>query len=141
MSCSLIMASKSMRAFGYRQSNWDHTLFLKHRNGKVTTLIVYVDDMVVTGNNPPDQAALENYLSKEFEMKDLGSLKYFFGIEVLRCKSEIFLSQRKYVFDLLKETSMTGYKPVSTPLAEGMKLGINQNQGSIDKGRYQRLVG
>jgi hypothetical protein len=130
-----------MRAFGYRQSNWDHTLFLKHRNGKVTTLIVYVDDMVVTGNNPPDQAALENYLSKEFEMKDLGSLKYFFGIEVLRCKSEIFLSQRKYVFDLLKETSMTGYKPVSTPLAEGMKLGINQNQGSIDKGRYQRLVG
>ena len=135
------MASKSMRAFGYRQSNWDHTLFLKHRNGKVTTLIVYVDDMVVTGNNPPDQAALENYLSKEFEMKDLGSLKYFFGIEVLRCKFEIFLSQRKYVFDLLKETSMTGYKPVSTPLAEGMKLGINQNQGSIDKGRYQRLVG
>jgi hypothetical protein len=135
------MASKSMRAFGYRQSNWDRTLFLKHRNGKVTTLIVYVDDMVVTGNNPPDQAALENYLSKEFEMKDLGSLKYFFGIEVLRCKSEIFLSQRKYVFDLLKETSMTGYKPVSTPLAEGMKLGINQNQGSIDKGRYQRLVG
>jgi hypothetical protein len=130
-----------MRAFGYRQSNWDHTLFLKHRNGKVTTLIVYVDDMVVTGNNPPDQAALENYLSKEFEMKDLGSLKYFFGIEVLRCKFEIFLSQRKYVFDLLKETSMTGYKPVSTPLAEGMKLGINQNQGSIDKGRYQRLVG
>jgi hypothetical protein len=130
-----------MRAFGYRQSNWDHTLFLKHRNGKVTTLIVYVDDMEVTGNNPPDQAALENYLSKEFEMKDLGSLKYFFGIEVLRCKSEIFLSQRKYVFDLLKETSMTGYKPVSTPLAEGMKLGINQNQGSIDKGRYQRLVG
>jgi hypothetical protein len=135
------MASKSMRAFGYRQSNWDHTLFLKHRNGKVTTLIVYVDDMVVTGNNPPDQAALENYLSKEFEMKDLGSLKFFFGIEVLRCKFEIFLSQRKYVFDLLKETSMTGYKPVSTPLAEGMKLGINQNQGSIDKGRYQRLVG
>jgi hypothetical protein len=100
-----------------------------------------VDDMVVTGNNPPDQAALENYLSKEFEMKDLGSLKYFFGIEVLRCKFEIFLSQRKYVFDLLKETSMTGYKPVSTPLAEGMKLGINQNQGSIDKGMYQRLVG
>jgi hypothetical protein len=135
------MASKSMRAFGYMQSNWDHTLFLKHRNGKVTALIVYVDDMVVTGNNPHDQAALKNYLSKEFEMKDLGSLKYFFGIEVLRCKSEIFLSQRKYVLDLLIETSMTGYKSVSTPLAEGMKLGINQNQGSIDKGRYQRLVG
>jgi len=55
--------TKSMRAFGYRQSNWDHTLFLKHRDGKVTALIVYVDDMVVTGNDPAEQAALKNYLS------------------------------------------------------------------------------
>jgi len=133
--------TKSMRAFGYRQSNWDHTLFLKHRDEKVTTLIVYVDDMVVTGNDPAEQAALKNYLSTEFEMKDLGSLKYFLGIEVSRCKSGIFLSQRKYVLDLLKETDMTACKPISTPLAEGMKLGIDRTQGSIDKGRYQRLVG
>jgi hypothetical protein len=74
-------------------------------------------------------------------MKDLGSLKYFLGIEVLRCKSGIFLSQRKYVLDLLKETGMTTCKPVSILLAEGMKLGIDRTQGSIDKGRYQRLVG
>jgi hypothetical protein len=133
--------TKLMRAFGYRQSNWDHTLFLKHRDGKITALIVYVDDMVVTGNDPAEQAALKNYLSTEFEMKDLGSLKYFLGIEVSRCKSGIFLSQRKYVLDLLKETGMTACKPVSTPLAEGMKLGIDRTQGSIDKGRYQRLVG
>jgi hypothetical protein len=133
--------TKSMRAFGYRQSNWDHTLFLKHRDGKVTALIVYVDDMVVTGNDPAEQAALKNYLSTEFEMKDLGSLKYFLGIEVSRCKSGIFLSQRKYVLDLLKETDMTACKPISTPLAEGMKLGIDRTQGSIDKGRYQRLIG
>jgi hypothetical protein len=97
--------------------------------------------MVVTGNDPAEQAALKNYLSTEFEMKDLGSLKYFLGIEVSRCKSGIFLSQRKYVLDLLKETGMTACKPVSTPLAEGMKLGIDRTQGSIDKGRYQRLVG
>ncbi|BBH01411.1 hypothetical protein Prudu_011666 [Prunus dulcis] len=51
--------TKSMRAFGYMQSNWDHTLFLKRRNEKVTALIVYVDDMVVTGNDPVEQAALK----------------------------------------------------------------------------------
>ncbi|KAM2194152.1 hypothetical protein ACFX1R_028326 [Malus domestica] len=110
--------TKSMRAFGYIQSNWDHTLFLKHQNGKVTALIVYVDDMVVTGDDPVEQAALKSYLSTEFEMKDLGPLKYFLGIEVSRCKFGIFLSQRKYVLDLLEETSMTACKPVSTPLAE-----------------------
>ncbi|KAM1895745.1 hypothetical protein ACFX13_044458 [Malus domestica] len=133
--------TKSMRAFGYRQSNWDNTLFLKRQNGKVTALIVYVDDMVVTSNDLVEQAALKNYLSTEFEMKDLSSLKYFLGIEVSRCKSGIFLSQRKYVLNLLEETGMTACKPVSTPLAEGMKYGIDQNQVPVDKGRYQRLVG
>ena len=46
-----------MRAFGYRQSNLDHTLFLKKQHGKITTLIVYVDDMVVTGNDPNKSSA------------------------------------------------------------------------------------
>ena len=61
-----------MRAFGYRQSNLDHTLFLKKQHGKITTLIVYVDDMVVTGNDPEEIKVLQNYLYREFQMKDLG---------------------------------------------------------------------
>ncbi|WKA05478.1 hypothetical protein VitviT2T_023442 [Vitis vinifera] len=64
---------KSMRAFGYRQSNSDHTLFLKKQHGKITTLIVYVDDMVVTGNDLEERKALQNYLSREFEMKSRSS--------------------------------------------------------------------
>ena len=90
-----------MRAFGYHQSNSDHTLLLKKQYGKITTLIVYVDDMVVTRNDPEEKKALQNYLSREFEMKDIGHLKYFFGIEVSRSSEGIFLSQIKYVLDLL----------------------------------------
>ena len=89
-----------MRAFGYRQSNLDHTLFLKKQHGKITTLIVYVDDMIVTRNDLEERKA-QNYLSREFEMKDLGHLKYFLGIEFSRSNEGIFLSQRKYVLDLL----------------------------------------
>src|SRR5262249_20478263 len=96
--------TKSMKAFGYHQCNSDHTLFLKKQQGKITTLIIYVDDMVVTGNDAEERKALHEYLSKEFEMKDLGSLKYFLGIEVSRSKKGIFLSQRKYALDLLQET-------------------------------------
>ena len=90
-----------MRAFGYRQSNSDYTLFLKKQHGKITTLIVYVDDMVVLGNDPKERKVLQNYLSREFEMKDLSPLKYFLGIEASRSSEWIFLSQRKYVLDLL----------------------------------------
>ena len=67
-------------------------------------------------------------------MKDLGSLKYFLGIEVSMGKSGIFLLQIKYVLDLLKETSMITCKPISTPLAGGMKLGIDQTKDRLIKG-------
>ncbi|RVW70185.1 putative mitochondrial protein [Vitis vinifera] len=77
---------------------------------------------------------------REFEMKDLGPLKYFLGIEVSRSSEGIF-SQRKYALDLLQETGMSGCQPVNTPIEEGLKLCVEPNQVSTDKGRYQRLVG
>lgn len=133
--------TKSMKAFGFCQSNSDHTLFLKKQQGRITALIVYVDDMVLTGNDVEEMERLQEYLSKEFEMKDLGSLKYFLGIEVSRSRKGIFLSQRKYILDLLKETGMSACQPSNTPMDEGVKLCITSDQVAVDKGRYQRLVG
>ncbi|KAL6321506.1 hypothetical protein AAG906_019686 [Vitis piasezkii] len=74
-------------------------------------------------------------------MKDLGPLKYFLGIEVSRSSEGIFPSQRKYALDHLHKTRMLGCQPVNTPIEEGPKLCVEPNQVSIDKGRYQRLVG
>ncbi|KAK2980438.1 hypothetical protein RJ640_013992 [Escallonia rubra] len=83
----------------------DHTLFIKHSTSRgVTALIVYVDDIIVTENDPDEKETLCKYLAKEFEIKDLGKLKYFLGIEVARSKNGIFVSQQKYVLDLLEET-------------------------------------
>ncbi|KAH9754441.1 hypothetical protein KPL71_015444 [Citrus sinensis] len=133
--------TKVMVLFGYNQSSSDHTLFIKKRQGKITALIVYVDDMVVTGNDEEERKALQKYLSRDFEMKDLGALKYFLGIEVSRSKGRIFLSQRKYVLDLLHETGMTACQPIDTPIEEGLKFCITSDQVPVDKGRYQRLIG
>ena len=68
-------------------------------------------------------------------MKDLGPLKYFLGIEVSWSSEEIFLSQRKYALDLLQEIGMSGCKPINTSIEEGLKLCVEPNQVSIDKGR------
>lgn len=65
---------------------------MKKRHGKITALIVYMDVMVVTGNDVEEKKELQEYLSKEFQMKDLSPLKYFLGIEVSRSKKGIFLS-------------------------------------------------
>jgi hypothetical protein len=91
---------------------------LKKQQGKIIALIVYVDDMVVIGNESEERKALQGYLSKEFKMKDLHSLKYFFGIEVSRSDKGIFLSQRKYALDLLHETGMSTFQPADTPVEE-----------------------
>ncbi|VVA40538.1 PREDICTED: Retrovirus-related Pol poly from transposon, partial [Prunus dulcis] len=63
--------TKSMKNFGYTQSNSDYTMFLKRDEGKLTILIVYVDDIIVTENDAEEQLKLQKYLSQEFEMKDL----------------------------------------------------------------------
>ena len=91
---------------------------------KVTTLIVYVDDMVVTENDPSEITALQRKLATEFELKDLGNLRYFLGIEVARSAQEISLCQRKYVIDLLTETGMLDCKPTKTTIEVNHGLSI-----------------
>jgi hypothetical protein len=131
-----------MKNYGFKQSQVDHTLFLKCDRGKLTTLIVYVDDMVVTGNNEEGIRRLRDYLAEEFEMKDLGALRYFLGIEVAQSRHGIFLSQRKYVLDLLTEIGMLACQPIDIPIEQNHKLGDDHvDQVSTNKERYQRLVG
>ncbi|XP_016650515.1 PREDICTED: uncharacterized mitochondrial protein AtMg00810-like [Prunus mume] len=123
------------------KSNSDHTLFLKRDEGKLTALIVYVDDIIVTGNDTEEQLKLQKYLSQEFEMKDLGDLKYLLGIEVARSKIGIFMCQRKYVIDLLTETGMLGCKLADTAIEMNQKLCEDMDQEPTKKEQYQRLFG
>jgi hypothetical protein len=114
--------------------------FLKHLLGKVTALIVYVDDMIIIGDDAEEISRLQEKLSTEFEMKNLGGLKYFLGIEVARSRQGIFLSQRKYVLDLLSEVGLLECKPADTPIVPNHKLGEYTDQVPAEKERYQRLV-
>ncbi|XP_048427877.1 uncharacterized mitochondrial protein AtMg00810-like [Pyrus x bretschneideri] len=84
-----------MKKYGYRHGNTNHTLFIKYREDKVTLLIIYVDDMVVIGDDTEEIKRLQGYLSSEFDMKDIGGLKYFLGIKVAHSREDIYLSQWK----------------------------------------------
>ena len=134
--------TKAVKKFGYSQCQADHTLFVKHSTeGKITIIIVYVDDIILTGDNEYEISNLKMCLAHEFEIKDLGNLKYFLEMEVARSKRGIVVSQQKYVLDLLKETGMFGCKPADTPMDSNYKQSITEESTPIDKGRYQRLVG
>ncbi|XP_042018960.1 uncharacterized protein LOC121766776 [Salvia splendens] len=132
---------QAMFKHGFKQSHSDHTLFLKKRNGKMTCLIIYVDDMIITGDDAEEIQNLKENLFREFEMKDLGALKYFLGIEVLRSKHGIFLRKKKYVLDMLAETGLLDCKPAETPMIPNHGLKIVDGAKPTDRERYQRLVG
>ena len=120
--------TNSMKAFGYQQSSSDHTIFIKYKEGKLIILIIYVDDMIVIGNDSIGNEALQTYLSREFKMKDLEPLKYFLGIKVFRSRHGILLSQHKYIIDLLNEVGMLACKSSDTPATENVKLSTLSNQ-------------
>jgi Reverse transcriptase (RNA-dependent DNA polymerase) len=102
-------------------------MFFKKNHGKIAVLIIYVDNMIITENDHIEIKELEARLSKEFEIKNLGGLKYFLGIEVSRNNEGIFLSQRKYILDILAEVGMLDCKPADTPMVRNLKLHVDKN--------------
>ncbi|CAL8151775.1 unnamed protein product [Prunus armeniaca] len=92
--------------------------------GKLVVLI-YVDDLIITGSNNAEISKLKFFLSKNFAIKELGALKYFLGIEIALSKKGMFLNQRKYVLDLLQETGMLGAKPTENPVNSKEKLSLD----------------
>jgi hypothetical protein len=102
---------QSMLERGYIQSNANHTLFYKHGTCKITILIVYVDGIVITGDDYAEILNLKKYLALEFEVKDLGQLKYYLGIEISRGPKGL-----KYVLDILKDVVLQPH-PLSKIIA------------------------
>ena len=99
-----------------------------------------MDDIVITGSDSTGISSLKSFLHGQFHTKDLRMLRYFLGVEVMRSKHGIFLSQRKYVLDLLSETGKLGAMPSSSPMAPGVHL-TREGELFEDLERYTRLVG
>ena len=100
--------SQAVEEFGMLKSKSNNSVFYRNSSSGIILLVVYVDDIVITGSNSKGISSLKSFLQSQFRTKDLGMLRYFLGIEVVRSKHEIFLSQRKYLFDLLFKTEKLG---------------------------------
>jgi hypothetical protein len=96
--------SLAIQKHGFLRSHLDHSLFF-FRDHQVTTLLIYVDDIVITRNSKDHIEVTKALLSQKFKMKDLGNLRYFLGIEVDRQGERLFLTQHKYTLDLLYKTA------------------------------------
>lgn len=114
--------SSTLKERGFKRSEADHTLFTLQSSKGIIVVLVYVDDLITSRNNKEGIQEIKTYLKTMFDIKDLGELKYFLGIEVRWSLKGLFLSQRKYTLDLLTETGKLGEKPAKTPLEDGYKV-------------------
>ncbi|KAG7559402.1 Ribonuclease H-like superfamily [Arabidopsis thaliana x Arabidopsis arenosa] len=129
---------------GFKKSEADNTLFTLPSKEGIVVILVYVDDIIISGNDKVGIQETKAFLKSVFDIKDLGELKYFLGIEVCRSKEGLFLSQRKYTLDLLSQVGKLGAKPAKTPLEDDYKAnrkGELDNKPFEDVTQYRRLVG
>ena len=127
---------------GFIRCHSDHTCFIHHHpQGQCIIISVYVDDIIITGDDASGIIQVKCDLGQIFDIKDLGPLRYFLGIEVARSSQGISLSQRKYSLDLLQDTCMLRCRPASTPIDPNLKLSAESGELLLDPSVYQRLVG
>jgi len=125
---------------GFQTSNADFSLYVKNTNHGIVVIVIYVDDLIITGDSDVDISDLKKLLKQKFEMKDLGELRYFLGIEVIQSPKGIWLLQRQYALNKLSKYGMTGCKPISIPLEQNVKLSADEGDLVEDTTMYRRIV-
>ncbi|XP_019153877.1 PREDICTED: uncharacterized protein LOC109150423 [Ipomoea nil] len=114
--------SKYLIEFDLCKSRADYSMFIYQSNDALIYFMVYVDDIVVTGNSNELLDHFVSCLAQRFSVKDLGALHHFLGVEVIPTPNDLFLSQSQYIIDILKEVDMHEAKIVHTPIGSSVDL-------------------
>jgi hypothetical protein len=131
----------ALTEFDFLNSKSDSSLFVFDIGSTFAYCLVYVDDLIITGNNTAFVASIVDHLGRKFSIKDLGSLHFFLGVEVIPTAAGLFLSQHKYIRDLLAKTSMDGARDVATPLSPSVPLQLDDGSSSVDSTEYYQVIG
>ncbi|GMI99343.1 cysteine-rich RLK (RECEPTOR-like protein kinase) 8 [Hibiscus trionum] len=125
---------------GFKSSSTDPSLFTKKTSTACTLLLLYVDDMIITGDDSAEISSLQDALMVRFEMKSLGEASCFLGLEIEKCDG-YFVSQKGYAANLLQRFRMEDSKAKSTPMEFSLKLAKNEGKILEDATIFRQLVG
>lgn len=127
---------------GFERCQCEHTLFIKsEEGGKMLIVSLYVDDLIFTGNDEDMFAKFKASMEMEFDMTDLGKMKYFLGVEVVQNSDGIYISQRKYAQEVLERFGMERSNSVKNPIVPGFKLMRDEGGVRVDATQYKQMVG
>ena len=126
---------------GFTQSKSNYSLFAHTQGSSFTVLLVYVDDILLIGNNLACVNSLKKLLDDRFGLKVLGSLRYFLSLEVARIDAGTSLNQQKHALEILKDTGFLGSKLVKFPMEQNLRLSKYEGKLIADPAQFRRLIG
>jgi hypothetical protein len=103
-------------------------MFIREKNGKSCIILVYVDDLLMTGDDEDSIREMKKHLDEAFTIKDLGKMRDFLGIEVARGKKGTMLNQIKYALDIVKDAGVEDCSTTHFPFPKGVKLSTDQGE-------------
>jgi hypothetical protein len=125
-------------ATGFSRCHSDPVVYTKKLGSHLIILVLYVDDLILTGIDSKLLNHVKTSLKKKFEMTDLGFLHNFLGLQVLQTNERIFLSQYKYACDLLRRFHMDNCKPTPSPFQSGVKISTTCTSPKVDATLYRQ---
>ena len=131
----------TLLSFSFTQNQYDSSLFLHTSTSGIVILLVYVDDIIITGTDCGLITNLQQWLHATFHMKDLGQLTYFLGLEVHYRSHGLFANQHKYIQDLITLAGLEDTSSVDTPMEVNVKYRKDEGDLLEEPTLYRRLVG
>ncbi|CAL1359073.1 unnamed protein product [Linum trigynum] len=126
---------------GFTKTTSDASLFVYHHGASLLYFLVYVDDLLLTGNDEALLTRFQDRLSARFSLKRLGQVNYFLGIEVLPTSTGILLSQHKFITDVLDRFGMADAQPAPTPLSSTAALTLRDGSPPADPTLFRQALG
>jgi hypothetical protein len=132
---------KYLQQTGFRKGSADNILYIKVSQGNILLIEVYVDDIIFGSDDDRLSQKFAKDLQNEFEMSLLGELSFFLGLQIRQRNQGIFISQIKYIKEMLKRFGMEDCKPIITPMQTSCKLSKDDDSNSIDQRQYRSMIG
>lgn len=127
---------------GFSMLKSDCSLYVKIKAATTIYILVYVDDILITGNDDSEINSVIKFLDRTFSVKDMGTANYFLDIQVQqKSNAEMFLSQKKYILEILTRANMDKAKSLPTPMTSNLQLSKFKGESLDDTRLYRSMVG
>nr|GEZ51689.1 putative ribonuclease H-like domain-containing protein [Tanacetum cinerariifolium] len=133
--------SKYLLTNGFQRGTIDRTLFIRRQRGDFILVQVYMDDIIFGSSNPQLCREFEAFMHEKFQMSAMGELNFFLGLQVLQKEDGIFLSQDKYMGDILKKFRYSDVRSLNTPMDKENPWGKDGTGKDVDLHLYRSMIG